>query len=91
MSIEQRLRTLEVLWRRGSGFDERVRRIAEEVAAEFGLPVESVMVEAEAIAARGPQTVEHIADEVADELGLDRAMVRAEAYVIWQEARKVQT
>ena len=71
MSIEQRLRTLEVLYRRGSDPDAlAVRRVAEEVAAEFGLPVEEVLAEAQAIAARPPQTVEQIADEVADELGL---------------------
>ena len=76
--------------RRGSGLDaERVCHIDEEIAAEFALPVEAVMVEAEAMVARGPLTPEEVADEVADELGLPRALVRAEARGVWAEASKV--
>ena len=90
-TVGKRLDRLEVLPRRGFNPDALdVRRIAEEVAGEFGVPVEDVLAEARAIAARGPRTVEAIADEVADELGLDRVLVRADAYAIWDEARRVR-
>ena len=86
--IARRLKALEVRWRRPNPDALAVRRVAEEVAAEFGLPIEEVLAEAQAIAARPPQTVEDIADEVADELGLPREAVQAEARAVWAEASK---
>ena len=90
-NVGKRVDRLEVVGQRGSAPDaDAVRRIAAEVAAEFGVPVEAVMVEAEAIVARGPRTVEQIADEVASEPGLPVEVVRRGAYVIWEEARRVR-
>ena len=88
--IARRLRALETIWQRPDAGALTVRRIAEEVAAEFGLPVEDVLAEAEAIAARPPRTVEDVADAVANELGLPRELVRSEARTLWAEALRVR-
>ena len=88
--VARRLKALEIRWQRSRPDALAVRRVAEEVAAEFGVPVEAVLREAEGIAARPLWSPEQVADEVADQLGLDRALVRAEARAIWVEASRVR-
>ena len=86
--IERRLEALEVRWRRLDADGEGVRRVAEEIAAEFGLPLEQVMAEAEDIAARGPRPVKAVAAEVAAEFGLPLEDVVVEARAIERGLRE---